>query len=88
MTIAHETKDFLALESPGTRDQILKVLVRCIKVKHLFISLTLSCNVATAGARKLTTQVEKELPLSPWFRALGYYRTRTSRAVEARVLAC
>jgi hypothetical protein len=29
----------LAFESPGTREWILNVLVRCTKVKHLFISL-------------------------------------------------
>lgn len=78
---------FLAFEHAGTSDQILKVLVRCTKVKHLFISLALSCNVATAGARKLTTRVEKELPLSQWSRALGRYRTQKSPSVGARVLA-
>ena len=36
---------------------------------------------------KFTTPVEMGLPLSPWFLALVRYRTQTSRAVAARVLA-
>jgi len=42
---------------------------------------------AEEACSKLTTRVEKELPLSPWFRVLVCSRAQTSRSAGARALA-